>query len=177
MTAKLARKLLLVGVSAAALAVSAAEAGAKIFLFTGSVQTYLVPETGEYEITVAGAQGGSSSDGNAGGMGAIVGGDIFLRQNELLGIFVGGAGYSLPGYAGGAAAALSWVIVTGSFSSQAGAAAAVTETGPSLTGALAALREAAATGGAAPAAMADRVGMAAKAAKTQPASMAAAAAA
>ena len=101
MTAKLARKLLLVGVSAAALAVSAAEAGAKIFLFTGSVQTYLVPETGEYEITVGGAQGGSSSDGNAGGMGAIVGGDIFLRQNELLGIFVGGAGYSLPGYAGG----------------------------------------------------------------------------
>src|ERR1700722_15076810 len=101
MTAKLARKLLLVGVSAAALAASAAEAGAKIFLFTGSVQTYLVPGTGEYEITLAGAQGGSSSDGNAGGVGAIVGGDIFLRQNELLGIFVGGAGYSLPGYAGG----------------------------------------------------------------------------
>ena len=88
MTTKLARKLLLVGVSVAALSVSAAEAGAKMFIFTDSVQTYLVPE---YEITVAGAQGGSSSDGNPGGMGAIVGGDIFLRQNELLEIFVGGA--------------------------------------------------------------------------------------
>src|SRR3984885_6649090 len=101
MTTRLARKFLLVGVSIAALAASAGEAGAKVFGFTGSVQTYRVPETGEYEIILAGAEGGSSSDGNAGGMGAIVGGDIFLRQNELLGIFVGGAGYSLPGYAGG----------------------------------------------------------------------------
>jgi hypothetical protein len=101
MTTKLARKLLLVGVSVAALAASAAEAGAKMFVFTGSEQMYLVPETGEYEITLAGAQGGSSSDGNSGGMGAIVGGDIFLRQNELLDIFVGGAGSSKAGYAGG----------------------------------------------------------------------------
>jgi hypothetical protein len=101
MTTKLLRKLLLVGVSVAALAVSAAEAGAKTFIFTDSVQTYLVPETGEYEITVAGAQGGSSSEGNPGGLGAIAGGDIFLRQSELLHIFVGGAGFSLPGYAGG----------------------------------------------------------------------------
>jgi hypothetical protein len=101
MTTKLARKLLLVGVSVAALTMSAAEAGAIGFVFTGSVQTYLVPESGEYEITVEGAQGGSSSDGNPGGLGAIVGGDIFLRQNELLGIFVGGTGSSLDGYAGG----------------------------------------------------------------------------
>ncbi len=101
MTIKLARKFLLVGVSVAALAASAAEAGAKVFRFTGSVQTYTVPETGEYEIILAGAQGGSSSDGNAGGMGAVVGGDIFLKQNELLRIFVGGAGYSFLGYAGG----------------------------------------------------------------------------
>jgi hypothetical protein len=88
MTTKLARKLLLVGVSVAALAtsaaISAAEAGTVNFPFTDGVQTFLVPETGEYEIPVAGAQGGSSSDGNAGGMGAIVGGDIFLRQNEVL---------------------------------------------------------------------------------------------
>ena len=101
MTIKMARKFLLVGVSIAALAASAAEAGAEVFGFTGAVQTYLVPQTGEYEIILAGAQGGASSDGNAGGMGAIVGGDIFLRKNELLGIFVGGEGYSLPGYAGG----------------------------------------------------------------------------
>ena len=173
MTAKLARKLLLVGVSAAALAVSAAEAGAKIFLFTGSVQTYLVPETGEYEIPVAGAQGGSSSDGNAGGMGAIVGGDIFLRQNEVLS--EAGDPAASPAMRAAAAAALSWVTITGSFSLLAGAAAADTETDPSLTGALAALKEAAATGEGATAAMADRVGMAAKAAKTQSASMAAAA--
>ena len=101
MTTKLARRFLLVGVSIAALAASAAEAGAMVFKFTGAVQTYVVPETGEYEITLAGAQGGSSSDGNSGGMGAIVGGDIFLRQNELLDIFVGGAGSSKAGYAGG----------------------------------------------------------------------------
>src|SRR3984957_14029147 len=101
MTTKLARRFLLVGVSIAALAASAAEAGAMVFKFTGAVQTYVVPETGEYEIILKGAQGGSSSDGNAGGMGAGVGGDIFLKQNELLGIFVGGAGYGLPGYAGG----------------------------------------------------------------------------
>jgi hypothetical protein len=101
MSTKLARKFLLVGVSIAALAVSSAEAGAVVFNFTGSVQTYLVPETGEYEITLAGAEGGSSVDGNHGGKGAVVGGDIFLKQNELLGIFVGGAGYSAFGYAGG----------------------------------------------------------------------------
>jgi hypothetical protein len=105
MTTKLARKFLLIGVSVVALAtsaaMSAAEAGAMVFTFTGAVQTYVVPETGEYEITLAGAQGGSSTDGNPGGMGAVVGGDIFLKQNELLGIFVGGAGYSFPGYAGG----------------------------------------------------------------------------
>src|ERR1700733_403744 len=177
MTTRLARKFLLVGVSIAALAASAGEAGAKVFGFTGSVQTYRVPETGEYEIILAGAQGGSSFDGNAGGMGAILGGDIFLRQNELLGIFVGGAGYSLPGYAGGGGGGTFLGNRNRVFSSQAGAAAADTETDPSLMGALAALREVAATGGAATAAMADRVRMAAKAARTQPASMAAAAAA
>jgi PEP-CTERM motif len=101
MNTKLARRFLLVGVSIAALAASAAEAGAMVFKFTGAVQTYVVPETGEYEIILKGAQGGSSSDGNAGGLGAVVGGDIFLKQNELLGIFVGGAGYSPLGYAGG----------------------------------------------------------------------------
>jgi PEP-CTERM motif len=101
MTTKLARRFLLVGVSIAALATSAAEAGAVVFDFTGSFQTYIVPETGEYEITLAGAQGGSSVDGNPGGKGAVVGGEIFLKQNELLGIFVGGEGYSAFGYAGG----------------------------------------------------------------------------
>src|ERR1700722_10170029 len=101
MTTKLARRFLLVGVSIAALGASAAEAGAMVFKFTGAVQTYVVPETGEYEIILKGAQGGSSSDGNAGGLGAVVGGDIFLKQNELLGIFVGGVGYSPPGIAGG----------------------------------------------------------------------------
>jgi hypothetical protein len=101
MTTKSARKFLLVGVSIAALAASAAEAGAVVFNFTGSFQTYIAPETGEYEITLAGAQGGSSVDGNTGGKGAVVGGEIFLKQNELLGIFVGGEGYSAFGYAGG----------------------------------------------------------------------------
>jgi PEP-CTERM motif len=101
MTTKLARNFLLVGVSLVALAASAAEAGAVVFGFTDAVQTYVVPETGEYEIILKGAQGGSSPDGNAGGMGAVVGGDIFLKQNELLDIFVGGQGYGFNGYAGG----------------------------------------------------------------------------
>ena len=106
MTDETGEKTLLVGVSVAALAtsaaISAAELARRLSSFTDGVQTFLVPETGEYEITVAGAQGGSSSDGNAGGMGAIVGGDIFLRQNEVLEIYVGGGGSSsVPGYAGG----------------------------------------------------------------------------
>ena len=31
------------------------------FAYTGAIQTYTVPRTGVYEITVDGAQGGSSS--------------------------------------------------------------------------------------------------------------------
>ena len=168
MTTKLARKLLLVGVSVAALAASAAEAGAKMFVFTGSEQMYLVPETGEYEITLAGAQGGSSSDGNSGGMGAIVGGDIFLRQNELLIFSSEGRDPARRAMQAAAAAVPSWATRTGSFLLQAGAAAAGPEADPSPTGALAARREAAVTGGAATGATADRAGMAVRAAKTQP---------
>ena len=147
------------------------------FTFTGAIQTYLVPETGEYEITLAGAQGGSSSDGNAGGMGAIVGGDIFLKQNELLDIFVGGQGYGLNGYAGGGGGGTFLGNPKKVFFIAGGGGGGGSGDRSIADGRPAAPSEAAATGGAATAAMADRVDMAAKAAKTPLASMAAAAAA
>jgi hypothetical protein len=69
------------------------------------IQDYTIPTTGEYDITVDGAQGGStfqnsSAAGVPGGAGAAVGGDVYLQGGDVLQIVVGGEGQ--PGaYAAG----------------------------------------------------------------------------
>ncbi len=70
------RRLLLAGVSAIAIAVAAAgSAKATLFSYDGTVDSYVVPTTGEYDISSPGAQG-ARADNSSGGLGAKVGGDI-----------------------------------------------------------------------------------------------------
>jgi hypothetical protein len=84
----------------AALALSASEAGAVTFTFTGSVQNWVAPRSGSYLIT---AQGGAGS-GN-GGSGAIVSARFLLPMNAALDVVVAGNGGN-PGGGGGGA---SWI--------------------------------------------------------------------
>ena len=68
------------------------------FGYTGVIETYIVPQTGTYNIVATGARGGNTSGnslpapGNS-GLGAQVGGDFTLTQNEFLQIAVGGVGH------------------------------------------------------------------------------------
>ena len=87
------RTLLLAGTSLLALSASLATAAAApiTFGYTGSVQTFTAPAAGSYDILASGAQG-SSALGNAGGLGAEIGGDFALNAGETLTIDVGGVG-------------------------------------------------------------------------------------
>jgi len=103
------RRHLLAGVSLLAMLVGATSAGATLFKYTGAIQDYVVPASGIYDITVAGAQGGNSgfnpNDANSagvpafppglGGGGAILGGDVYLTGGTTLEIVVGGIGGTL----------------------------------------------------------------------------------
>ncbi len=84
---------------------SGASADPITFSYTASVQTFIVPTTGIYEIDVAGAQGGTESarSGSAsGGLGAIISGDVSLTAGTVLEIVVGGEpGASSFGAGGG----------------------------------------------------------------------------
>lgn len=63
------------------------------FQYTGGVQTWIVPETGTYQLDVWGAQGGNSSFLPIEGMkGSKSTGSIELKKGESLEIYVGGAG-------------------------------------------------------------------------------------
>ena len=81
------------------------------FTYTGTIEHVTVAASGTYTIDVDGAQGGQSTfAGENGGLGAAVGGDIFLAAGTQLEIVVGGAGYSdIWGGGGGGA---SYVIET-----------------------------------------------------------------
>ena len=104
--ASLLSRLVRVGTAAlasvVAFAASPASADAVTFDFTGGFETYVVPATGTYTITAAGAQGGSSTftSGAPGGLGAQVGGDFRLTQGQILTLAVGGQGLG-PGSRGG----------------------------------------------------------------------------
>ncbi len=63
-----------------------------VFDHSGSFTNWTVPETGFYRITAIGAQGGSVTNGIAGGFGAKIGGDFSLTSGETLSIAVGGQG-------------------------------------------------------------------------------------
>ena len=82
-----------------------------VFNYTGDVQKYVVPRSGNYFVELAGASGGSTSSSKGvsqGGNGAKTSGYIYLNKNEELYFYVGssgksssGSGYVDGGYNGG----------------------------------------------------------------------------
>jgi hypothetical protein len=89
------KRLLLVSASALAMTIATGKADATTFNFgyTGSSVTFTAPTSGFYEIDVFGASGGTgAASPGVGGLGAEVKGEIFLTNQELLTIVVGGLG-------------------------------------------------------------------------------------
>src|ERR1700733_9554103 len=84
----LARSLM-AGASLLAIVLGSGDANAVVFGGPGSDE-YIIPSTGYYDFTVAGAQGGPS--GKVGGLGAIVGGELFFEAGDTLDILAGGGG-------------------------------------------------------------------------------------
>lgn len=68
--------------------------------YLGSEQQYTVSTSGVYDITLAGAQGGSGFD-SSGGAGAVVSGDYSLSVGTVLDVFTGGQGASGVATGGG----------------------------------------------------------------------------
>ncbi|MBS0262975.1 MAG: PEP-CTERM sorting domain-containing protein [Planctomycetes bacterium] len=62
-----------------------------VFSYTGSLQEYIVPTTGVYYISAAGAEGGHGYAGVA-GLGAVLSGEYALTAGTKLEIIVGGQG-------------------------------------------------------------------------------------
>src|SRR6478735_8583760 len=102
---KSTKGLLLAGASALAILASAVEANAETFTVPGMF-SFTASVSGEYAVELRGATGGTALEGEAGGPGAFVSGDIFLTEGEDLTLFVGGQGGSgsIAGGGGGAAA-------------------------------------------------------------------------
>src|ERR1700722_7498144 len=95
----LARSLM-AGASLLAIVLGSGDENAVSFEPPGSHE-YIIPSTGYYDFTVAGAQGGPV--GRVGGFGAIVGGELFFDAGDPLRLIVGGGGYvgiPIEGYAG-----------------------------------------------------------------------------
>lgn len=97
------KQLMLAGAAFLAIGVldRPAEAVPVDFTYTGTLVTFIVPSTGEYQILAFGAQGGDSGTiinpfgqafVGAGGLGAEIGGDFNLTADEILQIAVGGVG-------------------------------------------------------------------------------------
>jgi Glycine rich protein len=104
-------RTILLGLAAMAVPVSAC---ATTIAYSGTIATYTVTSTGIYNITASGAQGGNSATvtttrGNltlsltsAGGLGAVLSGDVSLTAGKTLDFVVGGAGITGNGdFAGG----------------------------------------------------------------------------
>ena len=72
------------------------------FDYTGSVQNYIVPQSGRYKLEVWGAQGGSYSSQYYGGKGGYSTGIVNLNKGTRLYVYSGGAGGSVTtNYQGG----------------------------------------------------------------------------
>ncbi|PRC93264.1 PEP-CTERM sorting domain-containing protein [Solimicrobium silvestre] len=96
-----------------------ASAQAVPFTYTGSIVDYTITTSGVYDLTAAGAQGGSGNGvGTTGGLGAQISGDLFLTTGTQLGIVVGGQGLTgnFGGLAGGGGGGGSFVYIIGSTS-------------------------------------------------------------
>ena len=138
-------RVLLTGVSALAMTLGAAKAGAHDYVFNYDLSTgqaafnWTAPATGTYAVAVYGAQGGGSSH-LAGGLGAEVGGDLTISASSELLILVGEQGFG-GSYAGGGGGASIVFDITGStsvlFAAGGGGGAGYLGTGgggPGLTG-------------------------------------------
>ena len=91
----------LVGASAMALAASAAQA--VTFSFSGTIQNYVIPTTGFYDVSALGAQGGGGYESvlaqariPTGGLGGLVSGRFWLRGGTQVSIVVGERGGAEP---------------------------------------------------------------------------------
>jgi hypothetical protein len=91
------KRMWLTGASLLAIILGLGDANAVVFGGPEGVQ-YIIPSTGYYDFTVAGAQGGG---GLTGGLGAVVGGELFLNAGATLDIVVGGVGGSNGNYGDG----------------------------------------------------------------------------
>ena len=87
------KRVWLADASLLAIVLGCGDANAVVFAGPESLQ-YIVPSTGYYDFTVAGADGGGEGLFDPGGAGAVVGGELFLDAGNILAIVVGGAGAS-----------------------------------------------------------------------------------
>jgi hypothetical protein len=99
----LQKRMWLAGASLLAIVLGSGDANAVVFAGPAGIQ-YIIPSTGYYDFTVAGAQGGEGGDTSLpGGYGAVVGGELFFDAGTTLDMVVGGAGLNggvLNGYGG-----------------------------------------------------------------------------
>ncbi len=98
MKRNLRKRIWLSGASLLAILLGLGDANAVVFGGPEGVQ-YIIPSTGYYDFTVAGAQGGGGIYG--GGFGAVVGGELFLDAGASLDVVVGGVGGSGENYGSG----------------------------------------------------------------------------
>ena len=92
---------MLAGVSVLALLAATSESGATTFGVTGSIVSYTIADTGIYDITAAGAQGGGAVFvAFTGGTGALMEGLFNLTAGDVVQILVGGTG-AVGAYSGG----------------------------------------------------------------------------
>lgn len=71
---------------------------------SGTIMKWIVPMSGKYQITAAGAQGGKTSNSSLtarGGYGAIASGKIELKQDDVIQVLVGQQGMGYPQGGGG----------------------------------------------------------------------------
>ncbi|WP_167767104.1 hypothetical protein [Jannaschia formosa] len=87
-------------VFAALVTAPAAQAATFRFGYAGEIQTGTVVEAGVYRVTVGGARGGDGAI-TAGGVGALIAGELFLDAGASFDVLVGGAGKSYHGGGGG----------------------------------------------------------------------------
>lgn len=96
-------KLAAAAMTGSLVAAGTAQAGPTTFNSTGSIQTFTVTQTGDYEIVADGAQGGTGGQlTSPGGDGASLGGEILLNAGTTLEIVVGGQGVGGLGASQGA---------------------------------------------------------------------------
>lgn len=103
--------------ASAALFVAAGQASASLipFNFTGSLQFYTIPVTGQYDLMAFGAGGGTGglSGLNTGGSGAQIGGRFTLTAGTVLTVLVGERGISDVQIVGGGGGGASAVYIAG----------------------------------------------------------------